>query len=138
MIDKSSQSSLLCRINILPLLNHHEIEMFDPLLIVFMHSLSEHVLLNHFPDIFVDEGVFRDIDVCADAVSLAGCENDVYGGVFAALEPLISTACTARTFFVGALHGGSKVDAVVVAAGQVYAIFYNLSKMWTLEGDYLI
>jgi hypothetical protein len=102
--------------------------MFDPFLVVFMHSLSEHVLLDYFPDIFVDEGMFRDIDVCTDAVSLARCENDVYGGVFAALEPLISTACTARTFFVGALHRRGKVDAVVVAAGQVCAIFYNLSK----------
>ena len=128
MINKSSQSSLLCRINILSLLNHHEIEMFDPFLIVFMYSLSECVLLDYFSDIFVDEGVFRDIDVCADAVSLAGCENDVYGGVFAALEPLISTASTARTFFIGTLHRRGKVDAVVIAAGQVCAIFYNLSK----------
>jgi hypothetical protein len=128
MIDESSQPSLLCGINILSLLNHHEIKMFDAFLVVFMHSLSECVLLNHFSDIFVDEGVFGDIDVCTDTVSFTGCEYDVYGGVFTALETLVSTACATGTLFIGAFHRRGKVDAVIVAAGQVCAVFCNLSK----------
>ena len=60
MIDESSNTSLLGRIEVLVSLQHHEIEVRNALIVIASHPLVEVLLFDDFTYVLVDECLCRD------------------------------------------------------------------------------
>jgi len=119
MITESTEIASLCSVNEFTLIEGHEVEMLDTLLVILMHSLAESIFTNNFADIFEDKIVGSQIRIGSEAIAFFLCLENCDGAVLLALEAFV-LAFEATSTVNDAFNLSRTVDAVgIFATGSV-------------------
>lgn len=111
VVDETSHASLFCCIEVFVLLEHHEVEVRDALVVITSHALVEIVWLDDFTNVLVHERLCWDGSCCSQTEAFLLRLDDFDVGILFALEALILTEFRTPAVFAYAFYLCETIDA---------------------------
>lgn len=119
MIAEAAEVSLFSRVDKFALGERHEIEMLDPIFVIFDHALAEGLLGDDLANILEDEIIWLEVGIGAKAITFLLRLDDRDVGVELLLEALI-LAASSTPAISGAFHLGGTIDTIrIFTTGMV-------------------
>lgn len=111
MVAEATQVTLSGGIDEFTFAEGHEIEMLDSLFVILNHPPAELILVDDLANVLINEFMWSQVDVGAQAKAFFLGADDCHIGVFLSLEPRVLAVVTASTV-PGAFHFGGTIDAI--------------------------